>query len=162
VNLFIKRLAKKGYFKITTIPKKRVQYILTPKGLSEKSRLTYQYIRYSLQYYKNTRAKLKTIFDNLSKQEVDEVILYGVSELAEISYITLRETGLPLKAIVDEELAGEMFMDFLIKPLSYLKRNDAKHVVVITKIEKSQNLYDIININGIDTYDIIDLREYAV
>ena len=41
VNSFIKRLAHKGYFKITTIPKNRVKYILTPKGAAEKARLTY-------------------------------------------------------------------------------------------------------------------------
>ena len=37
VNLFIKRLGKKGYFKIKTIPKNRVKYILTPKGAAEKT-----------------------------------------------------------------------------------------------------------------------------
>jgi len=30
VNAFMKRLAKKGYFKITNIPRNRVRYILTP------------------------------------------------------------------------------------------------------------------------------------
>ena len=37
VNAFVKRLAKKGYFKITTIPKKRAKYLLTPKGAMAKS-----------------------------------------------------------------------------------------------------------------------------
>ncbi|MBW2133565.1 MAG: winged helix-turn-helix transcriptional regulator [Deltaproteobacteria bacterium] len=40
VNAFVKRLAHKGYFKISTIPKNRVMYILTPKGMAEKTRLT--------------------------------------------------------------------------------------------------------------------------
>jgi DNA-binding MarR family transcriptional regulator len=37
VNAFIKRLTQKGYFKLTTIPRNRVKYILTPKGVLEKS-----------------------------------------------------------------------------------------------------------------------------
>ena len=41
VNSFLKRLAQKGYFKITTIPKNRLKYILTTKGAVEKARLTY-------------------------------------------------------------------------------------------------------------------------
>ena len=38
VNSFIKRLVKKGFVKITTIPKKRIKYILTPRGAAEKTR----------------------------------------------------------------------------------------------------------------------------
>src|SRR4030066_1064587 len=47
VNAYIKRLTKKGYIKITTIPKNRAKYILTPKGFTEKVRLTYEYMQYS-------------------------------------------------------------------------------------------------------------------
>ncbi|MBU4208797.1 MAG: winged helix-turn-helix transcriptional regulator, partial [Proteobacteria bacterium] len=52
VNSFIKRLAHKGFFKITTIPKNRVKYILTPEGVVEKTRLTYKYIQHSYRFYK--------------------------------------------------------------------------------------------------------------
>ncbi|MGB2929352.1 MAG: winged helix-turn-helix transcriptional regulator, partial [Desulfobacterales bacterium] len=37
VNSFIRRLVHKGYLKITTVPKNRVKYILTPKGATEKA-----------------------------------------------------------------------------------------------------------------------------
>ena len=40
-HLYLKGLARKGYIKITTIPPNRLKYLLTPQGLSEKSRLTY-------------------------------------------------------------------------------------------------------------------------
>ena len=71
VNSFMKRLAQKGYFKITNIPKNRVRYILTPKGAAEKTRLTYEYIQYSFQFYKDARKKFKT----LPLQKVLEVTL---------------------------------------------------------------------------------------
>jgi len=64
INSFIKRLGKKGYFKITTIPKNRVSYIITPKGIAEKSRLTYEYIHHSYQFYKGARSKLSHLFQN--------------------------------------------------------------------------------------------------
>ena len=51
VNSFIKRLATKGYVKIATTPKNRIKYIVTPTGLSEKTRLTYNYIQLSYQFY---------------------------------------------------------------------------------------------------------------
>ncbi|MBW2023016.1 MAG: winged helix-turn-helix transcriptional regulator, partial [Deltaproteobacteria bacterium] len=40
VNRFIKRLVNKGYFKVKTLPRNRVKYFLTPKGLARKSKLT--------------------------------------------------------------------------------------------------------------------------
>ena len=51
-NFFVKRIIKKGYFKITNIPKNRLMYMITPKGIIEKSRLTFEYLRYSLNFYK--------------------------------------------------------------------------------------------------------------
>src|SRR5439155_1119482 len=39
-NLYLKRLVRKGHIKITTIPKHRIKYLLTPRGMAEKSRLT--------------------------------------------------------------------------------------------------------------------------
>src|SRR5437016_14482533 len=43
-NLYLKRLAKKGYIKIAEFPKKpaarkRLRYVLTPTGIREKTRL---------------------------------------------------------------------------------------------------------------------------
>ena len=44
VNTFLKRLVAKGYFKVKTMPRNRVKYFLTPKGLARKSRLTVEYL----------------------------------------------------------------------------------------------------------------------
>ncbi|MDW7999186.1 MAG: winged helix-turn-helix transcriptional regulator, partial [Thermodesulfovibrio sp.] len=43
-NTYIKRLSKKGYIKIKNLTGKRIMYILTPKGLIEKTRLTCNYM----------------------------------------------------------------------------------------------------------------------
>ena len=51
-NLYLKRLVRKGHIKITTFPKNRIRYLLTPRGIKEKSRLTYEYLQYSLTYYR--------------------------------------------------------------------------------------------------------------
>ena len=109
VNSFVRRLANKGYFKITTIPKNRVKYILTPKGTAEKTRLTYQYIQYSFGFYRKARNNLKKIFKNLMAQSVKHVVFYGVSELAEIAYISLHETSIKMGGVVDEKKIGKIF-----------------------------------------------------
>ncbi|MFH1983018.1 MAG: winged helix-turn-helix transcriptional regulator [Pseudomonadota bacterium] len=114
VNSFIKRLVKKGYFKVSTIPANRVRYILTPKGAAEKTRLTYEYVQQSFLVYRDTRRKLSKIFKRLENQEIKKVVFLGVSEIAEIAYISLQETAVELVGIVDRAHAGEKFFGFKV------------------------------------------------
>jgi len=120
VNSFVKRLANKGYFKITTVPKNRVKYILTPKGVMEKTRLTYQYLQYSFEFYRGARRNLQNHFDGLVTLGVKSVVFYGVSEIAEIAYICLQETGIKMVAIVDENRIGKIFLGHVVKDLRVL------------------------------------------
>ena len=101
VNSFVRRLAKKGYFKITHLPRNRIRYILTPKGAAEKSRLTYAYIRLSYQYYRDARRKIKNRFNDLERQGIRSVAFHGTGDLAEIAYLTLQETNLRFVGISD-------------------------------------------------------------
>jgi DNA-binding MarR family transcriptional regulator len=110
VNSFIKRLAHKGYVKVTTIPRKRIQYILTPKGMAEKSRLTYHYIQSSYQYYRQARQKLQELFRELETQGVQRVVFHGASDLAEIAFLSLQETGINLVAVVDDRKPGKRLL----------------------------------------------------
>ena len=97
VNAYIKRLTKKGYIKITTIPKNRVKYILTPKGFTEKVRLTYEYMHYSLNYFKDIRQRIDSIYRQMLASEAKNIIIWGDGEIAELSYVSMR--GLPLKLV---------------------------------------------------------------
>jgi DNA-binding MarR family transcriptional regulator len=115
VNSFIKRLAQKGYFKITNIPKNRVKYILTPKGATEKTRLTYAYIKYSFEFYKNSRQKIRELFAELSKQGIQKIVFYGSGDLAEIAFLSLQETHIQLVAVVDDTKMGKKFLGHWIK-----------------------------------------------
>ena len=50
VNTFLKRLVSKGYSKVTTLPKNRLKYFLTPEGIARKSKLTVEYLHYSMNF----------------------------------------------------------------------------------------------------------------
>jgi len=115
VNSFIKRLVRKGYLKITTIPSNRVKYLLTPKGAVEKTRLTYAYIQYSYQFYKDARIKLKQLFSELSEKNLKRIVFYGATDLAEIAFLSLQETPIQLVAIFDAEKAGNLFLGLKIE-----------------------------------------------
>jgi DNA-binding MarR family transcriptional regulator len=110
VNSFIKRLSQKGYCKVATIPKNRVRYLLTPKGAAEKTRLTYEYIQSSVIFYRDARQKVRQLFSDLTNEGVRTICFYGVSDLAEIAYLSMQETSIHLSAIIDDEKIGEIFL----------------------------------------------------
>ena len=101
-NLYLKRLAKKGCIKITTIPPHRVRYLLTPQGFAEKSRLTYLYMQYSLTHYRDMRARLRDTLSRAAGTGVKRVVIYGTGELAEMAYLSLCETSLVLVGFIDD------------------------------------------------------------
>ncbi|HEU4685237.1 MAG TPA: winged helix-turn-helix transcriptional regulator [Nitrospira sp.] len=112
-NLYLKRLARKGYIKITTIPRNRIRYLLTPQGLSEKTRLTYLYMDFSLSYYRDIRARLKEMLSPSEGVRGKRFVIYGTSELAELAYLSLRELGVECLGFVD----GKPRASFLSYPV---------------------------------------------
>lgn len=110
-NLYLNRLARKGYIKITTIPGNRIRYLLTAQGLTEKSRLTYQYMKYSLSYYREIRARLKGMLTALDGVEGQRVVIYGTGELAELAYLSLREMNIECVGFIDG-VARERFLSY--------------------------------------------------
>jgi DNA-binding MarR family transcriptional regulator len=141
-NAFIKRLSNKGLFKVTNIPKNRIKYILTPKGFAEKSRLSYEYIQVSYQFYKGARHKLRSLFSDFAKTGVQRIVFYGVGELAEIAYISLQETTIHLVAIVDDNNnIGETFIKDIVKdPVTLGSLSFDK--ILITTIKTRDNILD--------------------
>ncbi|WHZ28755.1 MAG: hypothetical protein OJF51_003553 [Nitrospira sp.] len=114
-NLYLKRLARKGYIKITTIPSHRVRYLLTPQGFAEKSRLTYLYMEYSLSHYRDMRARLRETLSQAAQNGTKRVVIYGVGELAEMAYLSLREMQMTLVGFVDDD-RQQAFLSYPVWP----------------------------------------------
>jgi len=140
VNSFIKRLATKGYVKITTIPRNRVKYILTPKGFAEKSRLTYEFIQYSFHFYKRAIRDIEGLLNDFQKKGVKKVVFYGANDLAEIAFISLRGTDIQLIGVADEEKQGKDFLGFTVKSITELKKAGFDRIIVTTIDSKDAQL----------------------
>ena len=130
VNAFVKRLIQMGYFKATTIPKNRMRYILTPKGAMEKTRLTYEYIQYSFQFYRDARRHQKALFKTLYKDGVRKVVLYGAKEVAEIAYLSMREADIQVSGVVDESRKGKRFFEHHIGGEEKIRNSSFDRIVV--------------------------------
>ena len=68
-NAYLKKCINKGLIKVKQIPKKRYFYYLTPEGFSEKSRLTFQFLTNSFDFFRQARSECTKIFDNCKKME---------------------------------------------------------------------------------------------
>ena len=140
VNSFIKRLATKGYVKITTIPRNRVKYILTPKGFAEKSRLTYEFIQYSFHFYKRAIRDIEGLLNDFEKKGVKKVVFYGANDLAEIAFISLRGTDVQLIGVADDQKQGKDFLGFTVKSITELKKAGFDRIIVTTIDSKEAQL----------------------
>ncbi len=141
VNSFIRRLVRKGYLKIGKVSRNRIRYILTTRGFSEKSRLTYESIQHSFYFYKTARNKLKAVLEDLERQGVRRIIFYGAGDLAEIAYISLQETSLKMVATVDEFKSGERFLGHTIRHPSELDSMNYDKIIV-TSIDSASAVYE--------------------
>ena len=94
VNWYIKRLSKKGYLKMKQIGQWKWKYILTPKGMKEKARLTKNYIENSMDLYRRTRQQARKLLTEVKKDDHSKVIIPGDNDLAEVCRLTALELDL--------------------------------------------------------------------
>ena len=107
-NIYLKRLIRKGYIKCISVQSNRLLYLITPSGIAEKSRLTYEFMDYSLHLYREVRQHLSEVLKPC-RDGAQRVAVYGTGEAAELAYLSLREHGLEPVAIFGEP-AGARFL----------------------------------------------------
>ena len=161
-NLYLKRLAKKGSIKIVEFPRKpaarkRLRYLLTPTGMAEKTRLTYEHITYSLDLYRRARQALRDSLSPLPERGAKRVALFGTGEAAEVAYLTLRELGLEPIGVFAREAGGHL-LGFPVLGLADLTETDADAVIVATFDRPEPVLAELIAA-GLSRDRIVTLRE---
>jgi hypothetical protein len=142
------------------IPKKRAKYLLTPKGALEKSRLTYEYIRYSVGFYREIKEMLVNLFGRLEKEGVEKIALYGCGEVAELAHLFLQNTSIKLGGVFDQEPEGRRFFGHRVKGYEQLA-SDGYEYVLLTQTEDIQSHFDRLVDLGVKGECILHLRGYS-
>jgi DNA-binding MarR family transcriptional regulator len=149
VNSYIKNLVAKGYITVKAIPTKRYAYYLTPKGFTEKTRLTYDLLHDYTRIYREARRNFKQLFHELEGGGVRTVVFAGADETAEIAYITLQETRIELVDVVDDDLTGKNFFGRPIRPVPAVRDMRYDVVVVTSYLKRKQMLKQLMDA-GVD------------
>jgi len=93
-NLIIKCLVQKGYIKARQLTARKVQYLLTPKGFSEKLKKSYNYTLKTINLVKSIKEKIQELIISEYNKGKKEFIIQGKSELADMAEIAFRTINL--------------------------------------------------------------------
>ena len=156
VDAYIKRLYKKGHIKVKKLPKNRIKYIITPQGFSEKTRLAYKYMQYSILYFKDIRQKVENTYEEMTRTGIKKVLLWGDGELAELCYISTRGLPLEIVGVVGKKKIENGFFDRHVYTLEDIHNIEFDAILVSTLEEKAiKRLED----TGIDSEKIFYLEQ---
>ena len=93
-NMRIRRLATKGYIRISQLNKRKMKYALTPKGFSEKMRKSIKYTIKTISSIGLIKEKIKEIVYPLYEKGERNFVVLGKSDFALLIEIVFRELDL--------------------------------------------------------------------
>lgn len=100
VNWHLKRLVAKGYVKVTRARRRKLRYIITPRGISLRARLTVEYVERSMQLYRKTRRRVQSHLAEVRAAGFQAVRIEKTpdspDDIADICRLTCLEQGLAI------------------------------------------------------------------
>jgi predicted transcriptional regulator len=154
-NIYLKRLVRKGYIKCVNVQSNRITYLITPRGIAEKARLTYEFMDYSLHLYGEVRQHLRGVLQECAAAN-RRVAIYGRGEAAELAYLSLKECGLEPVAVFDVD-GGDDFLGMPVRPLSDHEQVTYDLIIVATLESSGQQVAALIK-DGVPPEKLFPLR----
>jgi DNA-binding MarR family transcriptional regulator len=130
-NIYLKRLIRKGYIKCINVQSNRLLYLITPQGITEKTRLTYEFMEYSLQLYGAVRRHLSEVLRPCADNGEQRIAVYGTGEAAELAYLSLKEQGFEPVAVFAAE-GGGTFLGFPVQGIAGCDHESFDRLIVAT------------------------------
>lgn len=155
-NIYLRRLVRKGYVKCVNVQSNRLRYLLTPTGIAEKTRLTYEFMEYSLFLYGHVRQHLRTVLQAAVQENRKRIAIYGTGEAAELAYLSVAELGLELVAVFDGPEARK-FLGRVVVPIEQ-HHTVAFDLLVVATLDRSEELVERMVALDIDRERLVTLR----
>ena len=76
-NIILKRLASKGYIKVKGLNRRKVQYILSPKGFAEKTKKSYRYFLKTIHSLQEMKKKIQRLILMEYKEGKTHFVILG-------------------------------------------------------------------------------------
>jgi DNA-binding MarR family transcriptional regulator len=135
VNSYVKRCVKKGLIKVSDAPAHRYAYYITPKGLTEKSRLTASYFAHSFAFFRRARAHCGDVYRTAIDRGQRRLIVVGTGDLADVARLVAIEHGI-------EAVATIQGITSQVAILEALKKHRPVAAAVVVALEDSRETYE--------------------
>lgn len=158
VNLYIKRLARKGYIKITGMNRRRLKYFLTPSGIAQKTRLTYEFATISYKYLKKATEDIRKKLGEMEEADRTSVVVFGAGELADLCLLLVKDFNIRVVAIVDDHADSKRFLGYPVVPHDILRSLEFDKMI-IAKVMANDEVESMADELGISPEKICRLLE---
>jgi DNA-binding MarR family transcriptional regulator len=139
-NACIKRMVRKGLIRLKGFPPRRIAYYVTPRGFSEKAKLTLHFLSYNIRHYTEMKKQIEKKLLDMQNKGVKRFTFYGISDEMEVAYITLQGLDMKLIGIVDSEKNwGKKIFNY--KVIGLKEAIDLNPDAILITSLKDQNTY---------------------
>ncbi|MCF6176074.1 MAG: hypothetical protein L3J71_09940 [Victivallaceae bacterium] len=131
----LRKMVGRGFLHVSKIHSRRWDYFITPQGIAEKARLTYEFVQFSMQFYQEAREQSSQVCRDIVEAGHQTVALLGTGDLAEIAYLGIKEWNLQLIEVYGDR-EGK-FMGHNIFPYDEVD-STAAEIIIISLYNRSQ------------------------
>ena len=137
VNHLLKKMVTKGWIKIKNIDAKKIRYLITPEGAKEKSSLLYKRVESTIHFYLEAKMVIKDKVIHLKNEGIEGVSIYGINHISEVLFIVLKELGLELAYVVDDNKEGEVRFGYTVVNMNEFVKSNT-NVLIIASFDKEE------------------------
>lgn len=139
-NAYLKTCVRKGLIKVRHAPANRYAYYLTPKGFSEKGRLTARFLARSFNFYRQAREEIASCLSECESRGWRRIALAGTGDLAEIATLMATQHAVELVAIIDQKTEDRRFMALpVVADMAMIADLDA---ILVTDVVRPQKMFE--------------------
>ena len=158
-NACLKRMARRGWIRITGFNHHKIGYYLTPRGFAEKAKLTVHLISWTVQHYSALKNLIGSRLLEMQSMGIERVVFYGVSEEMEVAYVTLQGTNLQLVGIIEDgdRMSQKAFFGFEVKEIRQIEtlKPDAVLITSLANLnERLESVKRFVDVRRVKVYTI--------
>ena len=148
-NMLIHRLISKGFIRIKQLNKRKVEYILTPKGFSEKLQKSIKYTVKTINSIGLIKDRVKKILLKLHGEGKRSFLILGKSDLATLLEMSFKENHFSdcvvthIQEIPQEEIDGVILICTEI--VNNRQNNIANRIDLIETLARENNFINLRN-----------------
>ena len=127
-HVLLGKMVDRGFLHVKKLHSRRWDYFLTPTGIAEKARLTYDFLDFSMHFYQDARKTSSLLCKNLAEAGQKNITFLGAGDLAEIVYLGVKEWGLELMEVYDHD--KKSFLGYKVQNIANIADSKTDAIII--------------------------------